>query len=164
MTPHAHDHPPRQTPVEVDRDGNVVPPPPPPPPPPPITDVDSAVERVFTFFFGAPEEGEVAGLARTAGAPDTYPATKTEFAEPVAGDSSEAALLRPMLKNTNLEFLQLRKAYDAQRDGWSATAFHRKVDKTGPCIVLAKTQGALGAGGAGAARGGASVRTRHQLR
>ena len=32
-------------------------------------------------------------------------ATKTEFAEPVAGDDAEMALLRPMLKNTNLEYL-----------------------------------------------------------
>lgn len=51
-------------------------------------------EKLFNFFFGAPEQGEVAGLARTASAPDTYPATKTEFAEPVDGDSKEVSMLR----------------------------------------------------------------------
>ena len=134
------------TPVEVDREGNVVPPPPPPPPVPPGEEPDVA-EKLFSFFFGAPQEGEVAGLARTAGAPDTYPATKTEFAEPVAGDGAEETLLRPLLKNTNLEFLKLRKAYDSSRDGWSAEKWHSKVDKTGPCIVVAKTKGGALCGG-----------------
>ena len=67
-----------------------------------------AGEKLFNFFF-RPQEGEVAGLARTGGAPDTYPATKTEFADPVDGDSAEVQLLRPMLKNTNLEYC---------RSGW----------------------------------------------
>jgi len=134
------------TPVEVDREGNVVEQPPPPPPAPPGDEPDVG-ERLFSFFFGAPQEGEVAGLARTAGAPDTYPATKTEFAAPVDGDSTEAALLRPLLKNTNLETLPLRLAYDSQRHGWSAAAWHSKVDKLGPCIVVAKTAGGALCGG-----------------
>jgi len=85
----------------VDRDGNVVPNAPLPtlfgnskPPSEATTDADderakqriAAIdagekdvgEKLFDFFFGAPVEGEVAGLARTAGTPDTYPATKTE--------------------------------------------------------------------------------------
>ena len=60
------------------------------------------IENVFRFFFGKPEEGDVSGLARTAAAPDTYPATKTEFAAPVESDGAEAAMLRPLLKNTNV--------------------------------------------------------------
>lgn len=101
------------------------------------------VEKLFNFFFGAPQQGEVAGLARTASAPDTYPATKTEFAAPVDGDSPEAAILRPLLKNTNLEFLQLRLAYDTAfptGDAWTASSFHSKVDKQGPCLVLCTTE------------------------
>ena len=133
------------TPVEVDREGNVVEPP--PAPPPSYGDDPDVGEKLFGFFFGRPEEGEVAGLARTAGAPDTYPATKTEFAAPVAGDGTEEALLRPLLKNTNLEFLPLRKAYDAKRDGWTAAKWHAKVDKTGPCLVVAKTRGGALVGG-----------------
>ena len=101
-------------------------------------------EKLFNFFFGAPQQGEVAGLARTASAPDTYPATKTEFAAPVDGDSPEAAILRPLLKNTNLEFLQLRLAYDTSAfpigDAWTASSFHSKVDKQGPCLVLCTTE------------------------
>ena len=101
------------------------------------------VEKLFNFFFGAPQQGEVAGLARTASAPDTYPATKTEFAAPVDGDSPEAAILRPLLKNTTLEFLQLRLAYDTAfptGDAWTASSFHSKVDKQGPCLVLCTTE------------------------
>lgn len=147
-------------PVEVDRDGNVV-----QPQEATTTEEDARAkdriskaksevmdepdigEKLFGFFFGAPEEGEVAGLARTGGAPDTYPATKTEFAEPVAGDSAEVALVRPMLKNTNLEFLPLRLAYDSSKHGWKAAQWHAKVDKTGPCLVLATTMGGAVCGG-----------------
>lgn len=115
----------------------------------PLTRVSPPTHRsqLFEFFFGQPIEGEVAGLARTASAPDTYPATKTEFAEPVGGDSKEAATLRPMLKNTNLEFLSLRLAYDDKKHGWSAAAWHEQVDKTGPCVVVARTQGGAVCGG-----------------
>eukprot|EP00965_Chrysotila_dentata_P228134 6196424-Pleurochrysis_carterae.AAC.2 len=105
------------------------------------------IEKLFGVFFGAPQEGEVAGLARTASAPDTYPATKTEFADPVEGDIEEATILRPLLKNTNLEYLPLRLAYDANRDGWRAADFHEKVDKTGPCIVVCETEGGAVCGG-----------------
>ena len=110
-------------------------------------DDKDAAEKLFEFFFGAPQEGEVAGLARTAGAPDTYPATKTEFADPVDSDDSEMALLRPLLKNTNLEYLPLRLAYDSKSDGWSAISWHNKVDKTGPCMVVARTKGGAFCGG-----------------
>eukprot|EP00967_Tisochrysis_lutea_P143091 scaffold265283_cov30-Tisochrysis_lutea.AAC.1 len=104
-------------------------------------------EKLFNFFLGAVETGEVAGLQRTASAPDTYPATKTEFAEPVEGDGEEEAALRPMLKNTNLEFLQLRKVYDSERDGWTAEAWHQCVNYQGPCIVVCETKGGAVCGG-----------------
>jgi hypothetical protein len=54
-----------------------------------------------------------------------------EWADPVENDSAEVAVLRPMLKNTNLEFRGLRLTYSANRDGWNAAAFHEKVDKQG---------------------------------
>jgi len=147
------------------------------------TDEPDIGERLFSLFFGEPQEGEVAGLARTGGvsataptiawpahalgvllsiprsfntemhsdalpqAPDTYPATTTEFASPLPGDSAEAQLLRPMLKNTNLEFLPLRLAYDSGQHGWSAAAWHGQVDKTGPCLVIAQTEGGALCGG-----------------
>ena len=108
---------------------------------------DDVPTKLFKFFLGTPEEGDVQGIARTASAPDTYPATKTEFAAPVEGDSIAIAHLRPLLKNTNLEFLSLRKAYDASSDGWSAEAFHSKVDLTGPCLVVCETEGGAVCGG-----------------
>lgn len=54
-----------------------------------------------------------------------------EWADPVEGDSAEIAPLRPMLKNTNLEFRKLQLTYSANRDGWNAASFHKKVDKKG---------------------------------
>lgn len=104
-------------------------------------------ERLFNFFLGAVETGDVAGLQRTASAPDTYPATKTEFADPVVGDSEEEAQLRPLLKNTNLERLRLRKVYDSDRDGWSADAWHAGANYQGPCIVVCETRGGAVCGG-----------------
>jgi len=104
-------------------------------------------EKLFNFLFGAVETGDVAGLRRTASAPDTYPATKTEFAAPVETDDAEEALLRPMLKNTNLEFLTLRKVYDSDRDGWSPDAWHAGANYQGPCIVVCETAGGAVCGG-----------------
>eukprot|EP00964_Phaeocystis_antarctica_P139085 scaffold103793_cov65-Phaeocystis_antarctica.AAC.3 len=70
-----------------------------------LAEEDDIPTKLFKFFIGDPEEGDVQGIARTSSAPDTYPATKTEFAAKVDGDSAAIAHLRPLLKNTNLEFL-----------------------------------------------------------
>uniref|UniRef100_A0A7S3SGM6 TLDc domain-containing protein n=1 Tax=Emiliania huxleyi TaxID=2903 RepID=A0A7S3SGM6_EMIHU len=129
------------TPIEVDRDGNPV------EPAPQAADDRDVGERLFGLFFGEPEAGVTSGIARTSGAPDTYPATKTEFAEPVAGDDAEMALLRPLLKNTNLEYLDLKRVYDAQADGWTADAFHAGANYRGPCVVFCKTRGGAVCGG-----------------
>lgn len=129
------------TPVEVDREGNVVSTPPPPP------DDRDVGEKLFGLFFGEQERGVVAGIARTSSAPDTYPATKTEFANPVAGDDTEMALIRPLMKNTNLEYLDFKLVYDAQRDGWTADAFHNGVNFMGPCVVICKTVSGAVSGG-----------------
>ena len=52
-----------------------------------------------------------------------------------------------MLKNTNLEFLPLRLAYDSGEHGWTAPNWHQQVDCKGPCLVLAKTVGGALCGG-----------------
>ena len=57
------------------------------------------------------------------------------------------AMLRPLLKNTNLEFRGLRLAYSANRDGWNADAFHRKVDRQGGGVVVCTTTDGLVCGG-----------------
>lgn len=53
---------------------------------------------------------------------------------------------RPM-PQTQLERAPLRLAYDADRDGWSAAAFHQAVDGYGAALVVAETgRQALGRG------------------
>jgi len=72
--------------------------------------------------------------------PEKFPATLTEVAEILPSDNDETKkLIRPLLKQTNLECRPLILAYDAQRDGWSANSFHSKVDKKGPSLVLCQT-------------------------
>lgn len=53
----------------------------------------------------------------------------------------ELALLQTVLAGTELEGAALALAYDAQRDGWSAEAFHYGVDGRGPALVVALTGG-----------------------
>lgn len=79
--------------------------------------------------------------------PEQYPATKTEWADPVATDNAEMAKLRPLLKNTNLETRALKLTYDANRNGWNAPAFHNAVDKKGGAIVACTTTNGLVCGG-----------------
>lgn len=81
----------------------------------------------------------------TAAAPEALPgieegpALTDVFAEPLPGDGEDVAALRQLLAQTQLEGAPLRLAYEANRDGWSADAFHAKVDGTGPALVVALT-------------------------
>jgi hypothetical protein len=111
-------------------------------------DEDDPVEKIFSFFFGKRELNPM-GMKRFGRErfPEQYPATKTEFADPVVGDSKEVALLRPFLKNTSLEKRKLRLSYDANRDGWTAYDFHKAVDKKGPSVVVCTTESGLVCGG-----------------
>jgi hypothetical protein len=79
------------------------------------TDVDFSddpIDKIFGFFFGAKEE-EPMGMKRFGRErfPEQYPAVIDEWAEPVEGDSPDVAALRPLLKNTNLEFRGLKVQY-----------------------------------------------------
>ncbi|KAL3915670.1 MAG: hypothetical protein SGILL_005536 [Bacillariaceae sp.] len=60
----------------------------------------------------------------------------------VPQDSSveDAALLRPLLKDTLLESRPLQIAYNTERDGWDPTSFHKGVDAKGATIILARDQ------------------------
>lgn len=111
-------------------------------------DADDPVEKIFSFFFGE-REAEPMGMKRMTKNqfPERYPATKTEWAEPVPSDDAEMASIRPLLKNTNLEERALKLAYDANKDGWNPPSFHNKVDKKGPSIVVLKTSDGLVCGG-----------------
>eukprot|EP00977_Amphora_coffeiformis_P003470 scaffold640_cov166-Amphora_coffeaeformis.AAC.6 len=99
------------------------------------------IEKLFSFFFGKPEE-EPFGLKRFGAArfPEQYPATVDEWAEPLEGDSPDVAKLRPLLKNTNMEFRGLTLSYDANKNGWNAEKFHQAVDRKGGALVVCTTQ------------------------
>ncbi|KAL4458906.1 hypothetical protein ABPG75_013771 [Micractinium tetrahymenae] len=59
----------------------------------------------------------------------------------------ELALLQGVVAGTELEGAVLTLAYDAQRDGWSAEAFHSGVDGRGPALMVALTAGGALVGG-----------------
>jgi len=109
---------------------------------------DDPVEKIFSFFFGKKEEAPM-GMARFGAErfPEQYPATKDEWASPVDSDNEEMQMLRPFLKNTNLETRSLQLTFDANRDGWDATSFHNAVDKKGGAIVLCTSRLGIKAGG-----------------
>ncbi|CAJ1946415.1 unnamed protein product [Cylindrotheca closterium] len=109
---------------------------------------DDPVDKIFSFFFGAKEESPM-GMKRFGRErfPEQYPAVLDEWAAPVEGDDKEMAALRPMLKNTNLEFRNLKLTYSANRDGWNAKKFHDKVDKLGGGLVVCTTTDGLICGG-----------------
>ena len=103
---------------------------------------------MFGMFFGKPEETPF-GLKRFGKErfPEQYPAVIDEWADPIPSDTAEMAILRPLLKNTNLESRALRVTYNANQQGWSATKFHQAVDKQGGALVFCKTTSGLICGG-----------------
>jgi hypothetical protein len=50
----------------------------------------------------------------------------------------DAELVRPLLKNTQLESRPLQIAYDANKDRWDPSSFHRGVDAKGATIIIAR--------------------------
>lgn len=81
---------------------------------------DDPVDKIFGFFFGAKEESPM-GMKRFGRErfPEQYPAVLDEWAEPVEGDDKGVAALRPLLKNTNLEFRNLKVRWCARWSGRS---------------------------------------------
>ena len=115
------------------------------------------MEKLFNFFFGGVEESP-SGLARfnSTRFPEQYPCTKTEWADVLPGDVEEEGgpilsflprRFRPMLKNTNMEARDMALTFDADVDGWSAAAFHERLDRQGACLVVAETAGGEVVGG-----------------
>lgn len=97
--------------------------------------------------------GAAPGASADAGDDDS-PAPTDVFADPLPGDSEDVAQLRQLLAGTRLERAPLALAYDADRDGWAADAFHGAVDGRGAALVVALT-------GAGAEQG---IRAEHKGR
>ena len=74
----------------------------------------------------------------------TYDLSTAAFlAEPpfALGDAALCRTVRPLLKQTQLEYRALRVAYSANRQGYNAQAFHQAVDGQGAALVLAKVSG-----------------------
>ena len=109
------------------------------------------ITKLVGMVFGKQvlEDPNPAGLKRMTKTdwPDQYPPVVGEDAAPVEGDAPEVASLRPLLKQTQLEFQPLALAYDAERDGWSAAAFHEKLDGLGAAVLVLQTAGGAVCGG-----------------
>jgi TLD len=69
--------------------------------------------------------------------PEQYPATYEMSNFKVPTDGSDAALLRPLLKQTQLEERPLEIVYDASKHGWTPQSFHSRVDGKGCALVVA---------------------------
>lgn len=87
----------------------------------------------FDNLFPAPTSDE----DRRIKYPEQYPATY-ELLNPLPNDQNDARIVRPLLKQTQLENRPLRLAFDARKQGWNARAFHRAVDGKGAAIIIAK--------------------------
>ena len=98
------------------------------------------ISNFFSKLLPTPEDIGLSRYNRTT-RPENYPCTKDEWAVNIPGDEKDAdiSLIRQLLAKTNLEYRPLKCLYDASKDGWKAEAFHSKVDKKGPCVVLARS-------------------------
>lgn len=70
--------------------------------------------------------------------PEQYPATYERNTYRTWRDYlvPPAAMVRPLLKQTQLETRPLQVVYDANRQGWNVRAFHQAVDGKGAAIIL----------------------------
>ena len=100
--------------------------------------IESLVGRIFGQK--ALEDRAPGGMRRL-DVPEMYAAVSDVFADPVDGDSPDIAILRPLLARTQLEKAPLRLAYSAERNGWTAEAFHECVNTFGAALVVARSQG-----------------------
>ena len=108
---------------------------------------EDIISKIFGAFLPTPES---IGLSRfdSNSRPENYPATKDEFAELLPEDKDDdVKLIRPLLAKTNLQFRPLALAYSANKDGWNMKAFHTKVDKKGPSLVLCRSKSGVVLGG-----------------
>ena len=69
------------------------------------------------------------------------PATYEMNDNVVPFEFGDAAFVRPLLKQTQLETRPLQVVYDANKDGYDAKIFHNQVDGKGAAVVLAKVGG-----------------------
>ncbi|GAB5370501.1 hypothetical protein AAMO2058_001498700 [Amorphochlora amoebiformis] len=100
------------------------------------------ITSVFTGLFGkkARDDPEPLGLRRATVEefPDLWPPTQ-ELGEPLQGDSPDIAQFRPYLKQTKLETAPLLLAFDAEKDGWSNSAFRKAMDGSYAAVLIGQT-------------------------
>lgn len=89
------------------------------------------------YIFGSVKKSAVKEEERT------YPESKqaTYDLQPGEFGLGPEAIVRPLLKQTQLEKRKLKVIYNAKKDGWDAQKFHQKVDGKGASVVLAKVRG-----------------------
>lgn len=99
--------------------------------------------------FFEPNKSSSSAESRQLQYPEQYPATYETNEEIVPEDEaiSEALLVRPLLKNTQLQSRPLQLVYDANRDGWNPRSFHNAVDGKGASVVLATAKDGSRCGG-----------------
>ena len=73
--------------------------------------------------------------------PESKPATYDLLPSSPLDMFNPTSIVKPMLKQTQLEKRKLQVIYNAQKDGWDARSFHKKVDGKGASVVLAKVKG-----------------------
>jgi len=71
--------------------------------------------------------------------PDQWPAVVDAWADVLPSDEGEIAKVRPVLKQTQMEYLKLGLAYDASVHGWTANAFHTQLDGQGAALLVGTT-------------------------
>ncbi|CEM35929.1 unnamed protein product [Vitrella brassicaformis CCMP3155] len=118
---------------------------------------DDWVTKAVKFVFGskALQDPEPLGFKRSGkeAFPEYYGVNLAEWADLLPEDqgNKDLTLIRPLLKQTRLEQRPMQLIYDASRHGWSCRSFHQRVDRKGPCVVLARTRGGSICGGYNAA-------------
>lgn len=109
------------------------------------------VERWYGKIFGkkALDDRNPMGMKRLGveEAPEMFPATIDRWAEAVEGDDTVAASMRVLMAGTRLERVPMRVAYCADQHGWTAKAFHSRLNTLGAGLVVATTQGGAICGG-----------------
>ena len=74
----------------------------------------------------------------------TYPESKPATYDLLPGGPfafSPEDIVKPLLKQTQLEKRKLKVIYNAKKHGWDGRKFHQKVDGKGASVVLAKVRG-----------------------
>ena len=109
---------------------------------PPIITTNTRRHGWLENFFEPPKSSS-SSTSREIQYPEQYPATYELNTDVVDDDNNNndpsILLVRPLLKNTQLQSRPLQVVYDANKDGWNPTAFHAKVDGKGAAIVVART-------------------------